>query len=1156
MYCYQCGHPVSSKADRCPNCGANLSLLGPETLRQRFAAMEATLTTQQETIIRLQRFLPPVVADSVLYHPERLRGERRIVAVLFVDAVGFTRLSVSLDAEPMFNLINGLLTRLVTCVERYGGLVDKFMGDGLMAVFGAPVAHENDVELAVRAALDMQQAATEFAPIARAQLGAPLELRIGINCGPAVAGILETQSQDAYTVIGETVNLAARLEAMAAPSQILVSQSVYRQVHRLFRFGPQAELTVKGMDEPVTTYTVLGVSQAIRKGLRGIPAVSEVYLGRQQELRRLRALLKSFLQDRRGRVVVVTGDAGIGKSQLVRQWLAEADRGTLQIWQGQALPHPLETGYGVFKATLLDGIRQMEANGSGMPDIHDSLRPYLQRLLGQPLDSVDETRIQHLAPEQLNQLTVLAIRERLLTATRSKPLVMVLDDFHWADELSYDALQSLSSVISQANLLLCVIARTQERPLLALTRLDPDLYLELTVPPLSWEEARQLFGTYVDVEGFSSEVIKNLLKRAGGNPFFIQEFVRMLIEQGALELSQGKWRVVPPTVIEEIDLPTSLRTLMLARIDRLPDNLRQLLRDASVIGLQFTLRLLQEVERRLGRTAAIRPMLERLVELELLEPRSVDGEEGYGFTHILTQETIYQNILYQDRIDLHQVVAQSYEACYRDRLETQIESLALHYDRARRREKALLYMLRAGDRARQRYANKEAIEYYSRALQLSQLVTEASAERWHAALHLADVYQLTGNYDEAIALYQAILEEPRQSRADVRADIMVRLGRALDKRGELESARAWLEEAVHTLDAEGTPTPGIEAEIYNTLGWITFRSGDLPTARRLLEHAASLVEDTEHYKVLSSILNRLGAVYYSQGDWDMAMAVVQRALEIRERSGDLIGTARSLNNLGILKRDSGDWSGALQAFQRCLSSMEIIGDAEGIAIAHTNLANVHIDLGNWEQAESHLRRSYEIAQQIGNLYEQAQASMNLGHLFLRKGDWDEAGRYLNAALALYSQLNISANPNVVDAHWLRSVLFLEIGCFDEAIQWGARVKALLQEMTGSDAGSSPEWGRYYQLMGRLALTQDEIAESKATLDRAIAIFEETRNYVELARTLYWRAQTQLRNDDLRAARADLIRARELLQGLGACADLEPITRFLNGLDKAVAQTST
>lgn len=1156
MYCHQCGHRVPPEAGRCPNCGADLSPLGSESLRRQLAEMQRKLAAQQRTIDNLQRFLPPVVADSVLHHPERLRGERRVVAVLFADAVGFTRLSVSLDAESMFNLINDLLTRLVACVEHYGGLVDKFTGDGLMAVFGAPIAHENDVELAVRAALDMQQAAAEFAPIAQAQLGAPLKLRIGINCGPAVAGILGTQTQGAYTVIGETVNLAARLESMAEPGQILISREVYREVRRLFMFGPQVELAVKGMDEPVTTYTVLGTSQAIHGTTRGIPAVGEVYLGRQQEMQCLRTLLDSFMQDQRGRVVIVTGEAGIGKSQLVARWLSETDRETLRIWRGRALPHPLETGYGVFRSALLDGIRQTEANGAEIPNLHASLRPYLQRLLGQPLDAPDETRLQHLAPEQINQLTVLAIREWLLAFARSKPLIVVLDDFHWADELSHDALQSLSTIINQANLLLCVIARTQDKPPLDLSRLDPDLCLELTVPPLSSEEAHKLFSTYVDVEGFPPNVIKNLLERAEGNPFFIQEFVRMLIEQEALELRQGKWRIVPSMAIEEVELPTSLRTLMLARVDRLPGNLQQLLRDASVIGLQFSLRLIQEVERRLGRTSVIRPMLERLVDLGLLEPRLVDGEDGYAFTHILTQEIIYQNILHQDRVELHRIVAQSHETCYRDELEAQTEALALHYDRAREREKALTYMLRAGDRARQRHANREAVQYYSRALQLSQLVAEASTERWHAAVHLADVYQLMGDYDEAIALYQAILEEPWQPPAEARADAMVRLGRACDKGGDLDRARAWLEEAVRTLDTAAAPAPAIEADIYNTLGWITLRNGDLPTARTLLERAASLVEDTKHYDVLSSILNRLGAVYYSQGDWDMAMAVVQRALEIRERSGDVIGMARSLNNLGILKRDSGDWSGALQAFQRCLSSMEAIGDAEGVAIAHTNLANVHIDLGNWEQAESHLRHSYDIAQRIGNPYERAQASMNLGRLFLRKGAWDEAGKYLDAALALYSQLNISANPNVVDACWLRSILFLEIGKLEEALQWGKRVRTLLQELSGRDAGSSPEWGRYYQLMGRLTLTQSKIAESLTALDQAVAIFEENRNHVELARTLYWRAQAQLRNDDLQAARADLIRARELLQGLGACADLEPITRFLNGLDKAVSQTTT
>ena len=242
MRCPECQAENPATARYCQHCGAALNTVGVYTPGDTLPPGEA--------LRRLRRYVPRVVAESLLHDQERLRGERREVTVLFADAVNFTHLSASLDAESVFNLINNLLGRMVACVHRYEGVVDKFTGDGLMAVFGAPIAHENDIEMAIRAALDMQKAAAEFATIAQTKLGAPLQVRIGIHSGPAVAGILGTQEQAAYTVIGETVNLAARLESMAQPGHIWTSEYVYQQAQALFDFQPLGTVPIKGIDAP------------------------------------------------------------------------------------------------------------------------------------------------------------------------------------------------------------------------------------------------------------------------------------------------------------------------------------------------------------------------------------------------------------------------------------------------------------------------------------------------------------------------------------------------------------------------------------------------------------------------------------------------------------------------------------------------------------------------------------------------------------------------------------------------------------------------------------------------------------------------------------------------------------------------------------------
>ncbi len=1145
MYCTNCGASLSTEQTQCEVCGADR----PDV---RFARLEQALTSAQERVARLSRFVPPIVADGLLHDRERLRGERRDVSVLFVDAVGFTRLSVSLDAESVFNLINDLLSRLVMCVHRYGGLVDKFTGDGLMAVFGAPVAQENDAELAVRAALDMQQAAREFAPVAKAQLGAPLQIRIGIHRGAAVAGVIGTEEQSAYTVIGETVNLAARLESLAQPGHTLVSSSVHTRAEPFIDFAPRQVAEVKGVDQPVEIYEALGL-RAQPTPSRGLPGMTGVYLGRAEELSRLHRLTEACVARQRGRLVMITGEAGMGKSRLVSEWISGWPQDTFTVWRGRGLPYAQGVGYGVFRTLLQHALEGYESPDTWEARVSEPFRPFIRRILGLPGWHNQEALWEQLPPERVSQLTMLAMREWLVNESAGHPLVVILDDFHWADDLSRDTLAMLANAVSETPLLLCVVARPDAATQIGAGDLAPELCEHVAVRPLSTDESHALLQSFVDLDGFPPATVQTILTRAEGNPFFIEEFVRMLFEQAALQLHGDRWRLDPSVTLEKLEVPTSLRGLMLARVDRLPEDLRQLLQDAAVIGPQFDLPLLHEVEHRLRHPDNVLPMVERLRDLDLLELQPDVGPQVFAFRHILTQEAVYQSILRNERPELHRVVAESIECLAGDNVLAYAELLAMHYDRARVRDKALEYTLHSGISAQARFANREATEYYSRALQLSQHVGGAELQRWRAAIGLADVQQHIGEYEEAIAFYEAALDERQGLTSAERAEVMLKLGRAWDKLGNLEKAESLLKTAA-TMVSPGMSEqgPSVEAEIYSALGWLTLRGGDLPGARALLEHAMALANQADHLDVLSSILNRLGAVYLGQGEWEQATQVVQRSLEIRERLGDMLGVARSSNNLGILRRDGGDWAGALQTYQRSLEAMQAIGDTEGVAIAHTNIGNVYIDMGDWEQAESNLRRSYEIAQRIANPYEKAQANMNLGRLYLRKGEWSQAEAYVDTAISLYALVGVNANPNVMDAYWLRAMVSLEQGRIDESNAWRERNLALLKEGTGGEEGTSLEWGRYYQLEGRLSLVQGRVSEALEHLARAKTIFESSRASVETARTAYWCAQVYLRADKLGKARDELTQAQETFVRLGASADLRRTAQFLAGLNKVVA----
>ncbi len=1131
MICPQCGHVNPHDAQVCVACGASLQVSEADLRAQLFKA--------QIALSKLQRFVPRVVAQAVLTDQGYLQGEQREVAVLFVDAVNFTSLSASLDAESIFRLINDFLSRLVAAVHRYDGLVDKFTGDGLMAVFGAPRAHENDAELAVRAALDMQKAMEDFAVEARARIGAPLQVRIGIHVGPAVAGIIGSDEQAAYTVIGETVNIAARLEAQARPGHILVSERVHQLAQAFFDFEDVGSLTLKGLDTPLAVFEVVGQR---REPLaeRGVAGVTTIFLGHDEDLDRLMQIEKAVLEDQHGRIVLIQGEAGMGKSRLVAEWLARTDQTRFLVYRGRGLPYSQGIAYSVFRSLLQHVMHSAPPDEPWDEHLTPRLRLFLWRILG-ILPQEEEKRLRYLEAERVKQLTELAMREWVLTTARRKPLMLVLDDFHWADNLSRELLQVLARVTTEAPVLLVIMSRPQpDKPLqleipASLRPLQLPIYHEIALAPLSEIHSRQLLGHLVALEDLSEEVIRTILRRAEGNPFYIEEFVRLLIEKGLLQLRECRWRATQLITLDTLDIPTTLRGLMMTRVDQLPESMRDLLRSAAVIGLQFSVPVLEEVQRRLQSPVHVKPLLEHLVELGVLERRFEVGEDVYAFRHILTQETLYASLLRLQRPRLHQTVAEAIESLYAQSLDRYVEVLAYHYDQARVREKALAYALNAGEKARDRYANAEAVDYFSRALQLSQHITGYETLRWQAAINLGEVETRIGEYDEAVACYRAALEEHTTVSAEERARVMLRLGQVWSKRGELEEAEGWLRQAL-ALNNEQPYALDLLAEIYSELGWIQVRRGNLDQAREWLEKALVLVRPGTAYNVIASVLNRLGGVYFYQGDLDAAAYHIEEALELRNRLGDLIGYARSLNNLGVLRYYSGDWDGSLQAYIEAAKLHEQNGEIEGLAQASTNLGILYTDRGEWDKAEYYLQRSFELVQRIGQVYEIVIAHLNLGQLRLLQKQWNACLDHLEAARRIVRESQNTAH--MVEVYILESRFHLEQGHYQEA----ENALGELLKLMGEDSKRSAHQGIYWHLSGQLAYSRGDYATARQHLARALTILEREKRLLDVARTRFLLACTLQRLGETEAAYQHLDQARAVFRRLKTRPDLEALER--------------
>lgn len=1138
MLCPGCGHVNPHDAQVCLTCGAPLHFSDEELRTQLFKAHVA--------LGKLQRFIPRVVVQAVLTDQAHLHGEQREVAVLFVDAVNFTRLSASLDAESVFRLVNDFLGRLVAAVHRYDGLVDKFTGDGLMAVFGAPRAHENDAELAVRAALDMQKAMEDFAVEARARVGAPIQVRIGIHVGPAVAGIVGGDEQVAYTVIGETVNIAARLEAQARAGNILISDRVYQLTQSFFEFRNVGHITLKGLEEPLAVYEVTGQrSEPLPE--RGVAGVTTIFLGHDEDLVRLQAIEQAVIEDRHGRVVMVQGEAGMGKSRLVAEWLARVPAGRLRVYRGRGLPYSQGIAYSVFRSLLQNVMRNASPDLPWDAQLSPRLRLFLWRILG-ILPPEEELRLRYLDTERIKQITELAMREWVLTAAKEKPLALVLDDFHWADGLSRDLLQVLVKLVADAPVLFVVMTRpTPEQPLhLEVPTpervLSVPVYHEFQLNPLSELHSRELLGHLVALDDLPEEVIQTILRRAEGNPFYIEEFVRLLIERGLLQLREGRWRAIVAITLDTLDIPTTLRSLMMTRVDQLPESMRDLLRSAAVIGLQFTLPVLEEVQRRLQSPLHVKTLLDHLVELGVLERRPEAGEDVYAFRHILTQETIYASLLRLQRPRLHQTVAEAIESLYADNLDRHVEVLAYHYDQARVREKALIYALRSGERARDRYANREAVEYFSRALQLSQHITGYEANRWHATVGLGEVEARMGEYEEAVACYRAALDEGRLVPVSDRVRVMLKLGQVWSKRGELEEAEGWLRQAL-ALHNEEPYAPELLAEIHAELGWIQVRRGNFDAARDWLEKALILVRPGSAYDVIAGVLNRLGGVYFYQGDLEAAAYHIEEALELRNRLGDLIGYARSLNNLGVLKYLSGDWDGSLQAYEEAVQLHERNGEIEGLVHASTNLGALYMDRGEWKRASYYLQRSVEAARRIGQPYELFVAHLNFALLYLAQKQWESCLEHLETAEKL--QKTGKEGRGALEVCNLRARFHLE----REEYQDAEAALDMMAQLLPKDE-SATEWGLYENLRGRLAYIRGDYGVAKAHFERALQILEREKRLLDAARTRFRLGCTLQALGDPEASAEQFKTARHIFQRLKARPDLETLEQTAASLGLA------
>jgi ABC-type transport system substrate-binding protein/class 3 adenylate cyclase len=708
-----------------------------------------------------------------------MREERKVITVLFADLVGSTAIADRLGAEEARLVVSEAVARIVRIVERYGGTVKDLAGDGVLALFGAPAAHEDDAERAVRAGLEITSEIRRYAGEVAAGWGVEgFGVRVGVNTGEVVLGQLGAGDRVEYAAFGDTVNTCARLQSMAEPGAVLATAATRRAAEGLFSWGESRTLDVRGRAEPVEAAEAIDVIAAgVRQGDPSTPIV-----GREDELERGRAAVDAVVSGSGG-VLVVVGEPGVGKSRLTAELrsLFEASssvHGTPRwlegrcVSYGESMPYwPFRDllrgwlGVGLNEPDLRVRVALRRALDAVMGDASAQLYPYLGALLGVTLEPDVQAGLAELAPEALQYRTFEVVEQLLAKLAEDGPVTVLLEDLHWADATSLALVERLLAALEDSALLVIVTARPErdhgwQRILETAAREYPHRLLEVSLRALSGPATEQLLEALADLETFPAATRARLVDAGGGNPFYLEELLRSMADAGALVEQDGRWRLVREVAVE---LPATVEQVILARIDRLDPASHDVLLAASVIGRQFGQALLGGV---VSENTDLPAALRELQRLDLVREQRRWPEPEYRFKHALIQEGAYRTMVAERRQALHARAATWLEQRYAGALEEVYGLLAHHWLAAADDDRAGRYLALAADRASGSWALDEAVEHYTALLELLERrgATRDAAEvlfKLALALHTSMRFgEADRAYQRAFALWQPVAEAP------------------------------------------------------------------------------------------------------------------------------------------------------------------------------------------------------------------------------------------------------------------------------------------------------------------------------------------------------------------------------------------------------------
>jgi len=1034
-------------------------------------------------------YTPKFLADKILTTRSAIEGERKLVTVLFADVANFTSLSEKLDPEEIHEIMDGCFKILMDEVHKYEGTINQFTGDGVMALFGAPLAHEDHAQRACHAALAIQDSLTPYSQRLEEEHSLDFRIRLGLNSGPVVVGAIGDDLRMDYTAIGDTINLASRMESFAQPGTILVSKHTHRLARDFFTFEPLGKIQVKGKKEPQEAFVLLAPSGVkTRLTASAIKGALTPFIGREHPMALLMEAY-NHVREGSGQVVEVVGEAGVGKSRLLLEFRSLLPRDEATYLEGRCI----HFGFSMAYLPLLDALRSYFGIKEGDKEslIRNTMKEKVEPSLLAPLEDLfslpvaDEQYVK-LEPKEKRERIFEALRDLFIRESQNHPIILVIEDLHWIDKTTEEFLDYLMGSITTAKILLILL----HRPEYTHPWGSRSYFNRIGLTQLTMQSSAELVRAILEGKGVAPELSDLILTRAAGNPLFMEELTHNLLENGSIEMKDDQYVL---SRLTSIAVPDTIQGIIAARMDRLEENLKQIMQVASVIGREFAFRVLHAIS---GMRKEVKADLLDLQRLELIYEKSLFPELEYIFKHALIQEVAYNSLLLKRRKAIHERIGHAIEELYPDRLEEFYEMLAYHYTKSDNQEKAYHYLKLSGNKAMKGCSNQEALLFYKDAIAILRRKPQTTENK----RELLDVILLMGlpahylNYpgDSLSVLEEGVrlCEELGDRRGLANLYNFISLFYTVS--GNPALGGKYLEDAFREaermgdVEIMGRTAPnlcsayvvggsygkvldvaprviallekthrehdffGLEANAYSTLqacyGYSLGALGEFAEGERACEKALSVGRDVNHLFSIGFAELCYGLLFYYKGDGESVVRHTQGAIECFEKSQVPALVPCSWGLLGDGYYFLGKLDSALESAEKGLQMQRDAGLPFILSFYHLGLGRIHADLGNWQDARLHGEEGLKIAQTNHETHFEGLTWILLGRIIGKTdpSQTDTAEEHILQGMRVCDELKMK--PAYATGYLALGGLHAGAGHKEEARENLKKAEAMFQEM--------------------------------------------------------------------------------------------------------------